>query len=266
MKSNYRKALKILYYVFGLFAFVSYFTYFVKLLIWRETAFNFVIAICGCIITIVPVAFRPFFEKYIPNKVFRLLENLFTYGMGIYTVSFIALVVYVSSARVNNTKLQDIESDSVVIVFGAGLTHDKPGSVLRRRLNSAVEILNEKDSAVCIVTGCQGENESVSEASAMRDYLIEKGIDEERIFVEDRARNTIENIEYSKDLADSVAPNSRLVLVSSAFHVPRIMMIAKSMSLHCDYVFAENSKPLSLYASFVREYMAYIKFIVFKSA
>lgn len=51
-----------------------------------------------------------------------------------------------------------------------------------------------------VVSGGQGMDEEVSEAFAMKEYLTNKGISEDRIIMEDKSTNTLENIKNTKVL------------------------------------------------------------------
>lgn len=46
--------------------------------------------------------------------------------------------------------------------------------------------------------GGKGKDEIISEAEAMKKYLIENGISEENIILEDKSKNTIQNMRFSK--------------------------------------------------------------------
>ena len=89
---------------------------------------------------------------------------------------------------------EKVEADAV-IVLGAAVHGDKVTWVLENRLNKAMEYLEAHPKAICIVSGGQGEGESVTEGSAMKKYMVERGTDESRVFTEEKARNTLENFE-----------------------------------------------------------------------
>lgn len=111
------------------------------------------------------------------------------------------------------------------IVLGAQWKKSGPSEVLRRRLEAAAEYLRENPGTQVIVSGGQGSNEPVSEAQGMRDYLVDAGIDGDRIQMEDRSTNTIQNLVYSGELLDK--ENNRVVLVTNNFHTFRAMAIAR---------------------------------------
>ena len=70
--------------------------------------------------------------------------------------------------------------------------------MLRERLIAAQDYLDENPEAVCVVSGGQGADESMSEAQCMRTKTsTEHGIAPERIYMEDKSTSTRENIKFS---------------------------------------------------------------------
>jgi len=63
----------------------------------------------------------------------------------------------------------------------------------------------------------------VSMASAMRDFLVEQGVRENNIIVEQRGRNTAGEMEVFLSL---VPTDERVVFVSTWYHIPRILWLA----------------------------------------
>lgn len=111
------------------------------------------------------------------------------------------------------------------IILGAQWKASGPSSVLRRRLDRAVEYLKENPRTKVIVSGGKGDNEPIAEAQGMCEYLVKAGIDRERILVEDQSRNTYENLVLSGELLDK--EKHRVVIVTNNFHVFRALGIAK---------------------------------------
>lgn len=77
-----------------------------------------------------------------------------------------------------------------MIVLGAGLRKDRPSLLLRYRLDKAYEYAVAHPDALVITTGGQGRDEWVPEGQAMRNYLIEKGLDSQRVLAECKSTST----------------------------------------------------------------------------
>lgn len=264
LKTRYNKFLKIIYIVCGLIGFVSYFAYFTKQFIWNEGPLPFAVAFAGCIVAGVPVFFRRFFEKKLPHRLFKFLENLFGWGMFFYSVTFLALVIYIFSARGLQADVEDLPDDTAFVVFGSKINGESPSSVLKKRLDKTIEYMDELPDSVCVVSGGQGSDEVCPEAEVMKNYLVENGISEDRILVEDKSRNSIQNVKLSDELLKSAGWSERhRVSVSNAFHIPRIKLICARLGVESDFVLARDPNWYTIYPTFVREYMSYAKLLLF---
>ena len=74
----------------------------------------------------------------------------------------------------------------------------------------------------------------MSEAEAMRRYLLEQGIPERAIRVEDRSRNTYQNMEYSKALIDRENPGATVAYSTTNYHVFRSGVWAAQVGLRAE--------------------------------
>ena len=144
-----------------------------------------------------------------------------------------------------------------LIVLGAQVREDGPSRVLQYRLDAAADYLRENPSTLCIVTGGRGATEPVSEGEGMRDYLLSQGIAGSRILVEDKALNTVQNINLSKRLMSS--PDAPAALVTNNFHVSRALALARKQGLTDVYAIAAPSDPLFLPNNMFREFFGFTK-------
>jgi uncharacterized SAM-binding protein YcdF (DUF218 family) len=126
----------------------------------------------------------------------------------------------------------------VVIVLGAGLDDGRrvPPLLANRleRGRSVYETLASHGAAepVLIVSGGKGSDERVPEAAAMAAYLTERGFPAGRLILEDRSRNTEENLTFSKAIIDKRRPGARCVIVTSNFHAFRAAIIARRLGIN----------------------------------
>lgn len=72
------------------------------------------------------------------------------------------------------------------------------------------------------------------EAGAARVFLLQCGVPDSAILVENHSRNTRENALYSRQLVDSIAPGSRCLLITSAWHMRRAEGCFARAGLVCD--------------------------------
>ena len=116
---------------------------------------------------------------------------------------FMALFVTVESILLVNAYSKEYEKveTNYVVVLGCGVFPDGRLTLsLMKRLNCAYDYLIAHPDTICIVSGGQGPNEPTTEAYAMAEYLMEKGITEDRIIQEDKSTSTNENLLYSKEI------------------------------------------------------------------
>lgn len=144
-----------------------------------------------------------------------------------------------------------------VIVLGAQWKPEGPSEVLRRRLDKAVEYLNDNPDTYVIVSGGQGSNENVSEAAGMRQYLVDAGIDDERILMEDASANTYQNLVFSSRFLD--LENDRVVIVTNNFHMFRALSIAKKQGYKNVEGLAASSLTGMAPHNLLREFLGVVK-------
>lgn len=143
-----------------------------------------------------------------------------------------------------------------LIVLGAQVKGTRVSKALEQRLSKAAEYLQEHEDAIVIVSGGQGSGEDISEAEAMKAWLVERGIAEERILEENRSVNTSQNIRFSKELMEDAT--ATVGIVSNDFHVFRAVHIAKAQGLTAVPVPAPSS--LGMYPHYMmREAFAVVK-------
>ncbi len=142
------------------------------------------------------------------------------------------------------------------IILGAKVNGETPSLALRYRLEAALEYAREYPHVKLILSGGQGDDEYISEAEAMRRYLVENGIDEERLLLESASTSTYENILLSKEL---LPPSIRkATIITSDFHLARAKSIASDLDLQTDVVAANTPKIVELKMR-LRERLALLK-------
>ncbi|MBO5666853.1 MAG: YdcF family protein [Firmicutes bacterium] len=118
-----------------------------------------------------------------------------------------------------------------VIVLGAKVNGTTPSWSLRARIDSAAEYLLEHPTTMAVASGGQGADEGISEGLANAQALENKGIDPQRILIEDKSTSTEENLIFSEAVIESHggSRDSNVVVVTSDFHMFRTMRLAERL-------------------------------------
>jgi uncharacterized SAM-binding protein YcdF (DUF218 family) len=166
-------------------------------------------------------------------------------------------VLYISGvhmAIMNAAKQQPAQDADYMIILGAALWGEEMSPSLRYRMDTALSYLKQNPRTKVIVSGGQGVGEDMPEAVAMQRFLLENGVPQERIIVEDRAQTTSENILFSKKLMKS----NQAVLVTNDFHILRAKLLAERAGIEAQTLSAPTPESVKV-KLFVREYAALLK-------
>lgn len=174
-------------------------------------------------------------------------------------ILYLAVVVVLMVHSANRTP----KENATVVVLGCQVRGDVPSRMLRERINAAYTYLNQHPNAKCVVSGGKGANENVSEAQCMYDELTKLGIDESRLYMEDKSTNTYENIKFSEKVISENGLNSNIAIVTDGFHEMRSAIITQKLGYSCGAV--PSATPFYLLGNFAtREILAVTAEIVFK--
>ena len=120
----------------------------------------------------------------------------------------------------------------VIIVLGSGLIGDKVPPLLAQRLTKAKTIYEQFEGRPKLsVSGGQGADELTSEAEAMASYLMEQGVPQEDILIEDRSRTTFENLTFSKAILEDHGLGKSVLVVTNSFHALRAGVFMRRLKI-----------------------------------
>ena len=153
---------------------------------------------------------------------------------------------------------RDIEAE-YVIVLGAQVKGEYPSKVLQTRVMTALDYLNKHPGAKVIVSGGRGRGEKITEAECMRRILVEHGVDEKRIIIEDQSSTTYENLLFSTNI---VGKNHSFVISTCHFHQFRAQSMAKKIGVDCVTGISGKSNKSLLLNYYVREFFAVVKYFI----
>lgn len=139
------------------------------------------------------------------------------------------IVVGVTLGLVLNASKGDHDAQcQYVVVLGAAVRPWGPTYPLQERVAAAYDYMNAHPEAILIVSGGQGSDEPMSEAQCMYDMLVRRGADPQRIWMEDKATSTWENMKFSLELIRQKTGErpSRLGVISNEYHLFRSKLFA----------------------------------------
>lgn len=155
----------------------------------------------------------------------------------------------------------------VMVILGCQVKNDGPSQLLRDRLDEALSYLADHPDLTVVVSGGQGPDEPSTEARAMADYLMEEGVEEDQILLEDQSHNTVQNFRYTAQLLEDQGydlENTQVLVVSNGFHLTRARMLAERTGFEEVSTLAAPSSHLpSRLKMYIREPLALAKSFLF---
>lgn len=150
----------------------------------------------------------------------RIAVGLYVLGLGWAGYLTVLIISYQAAA---------VPQGLNVVVLGAQVySAERMGQSLSGRVDRAAEYLLANPESQCIVTGGQGSNEPCPEALTAKNALIQRGVEPERIYMEDKSRNTRQNLVFAMEIAQEQGLDTRVVVVSQNFHMYRAVRLARS--------------------------------------
>ena len=207
------------------------------------------------------------------------VRHIIVFVLGLFTLeglwfsfTFMALLFYSWVYRLLPRRRQY----DYIIIHGAGLDGPRPTPLLAGRIDKALELWKKQHQhGKFVVSGGQGADEIVSEAQAMRDYLLEKGVPADAILMEDKSTTTWENLKNSLAVirADRATGGDTgaatggtavagddftTAVVTSDFHVFRCAEYAHNLGIKADGI-GSHTKGWYWPTAFIREFIAITK-------
>ena len=180
----------------------------------------------------------------------RLLAGILLSAEGI----GILLVAVLGLSILGAMHAEQPDSAEYYLVLGAWVNGRQPSRALRKRLDKAVSCAQTDPDACLILSGGQGDDEEISEAVCMRNYLAAAGVEEERLILEDRSASTWENLLFSDQLTG--CGGARCGIISNDFHICRVMKLARKAGYRDCYGIAAEGDPVMELHYIVRESVA----------
>lgn len=196
------------------------------------------------------------------KKAFKVISGIIG---GIVVYITVSAGVYLPFVVADAKKGYCDNCDYLMILGGVVYGEDTPSGPLIDRIECALEYLKENKSCYIVPCGgCFRPLQKSSEAQVIKDYLVERGIDENRFILEDKSTTTIENFKYAKKIIEEHSGKSinevNVAFLSSDYHLHRAEVIANRCGIK---TIGRVSCPTeeNLIMNYVREYLVFYELL-----
>lgn len=186
------------------------------------------------------------------NQLHIYVQTVFGCGICLLVILFLLIESMIIGAIFQNTS----RVPEYLIVLGAQVRGTYITNSLRRRLDKAYQTWKFHPEVKIIVSGGQGKGEAVSEAAAMEDYLLQKGIPGGQIIKEAASTSTKENLIFSGRLMGD--KERATAIVTNNFHIFRAVLYARQIGYTDVWGIAAGTNPVLFLNYLVRETIAVI--------
>jgi len=222
-------------------------------------AFSLPIVILGIILILYHFVKNKIKESKFLSKGFKVIKIFLCVGF----ICFLGIESAIISYPKHNEK-----KDDYILVLGAGLSNrTTPSLILQGRLDAAIRCIEKNDTAYIVLSGGQGVDEDLPESHVMSKYLQDRGVNKERIIIEDESRNTNQNFKYSKEKIEEHSHKSldeiNVKIITTDFHAFRSSILAKRNG----YVNFDNYSSSTVWylipVTYTREAFSIVKSVLF---
>ena len=197
------------------------------------------------------------------SRIGKTCKRIFLVGLAAALLLFLTVEGLLLSHGERDNSALPVDA---VIVLGAGVNGETPSLILWSRITAAAAYLEGHPDVPVVLSGGQGPGEAISEAACMRRELTARGVEEDRLLLEDRSTSTAENFAFSKEILEAHGIDTDtavIAVVTSDFHCFRAHLIAQREGLTVIDVPAEVDWLLLNANYYIREFFALGKTLIF---
>ena len=236
--------------VFGWIAIV-FFSLLALFLNFCMVGYSFSVLVCFAIIGIILVykGLNLLARKY-PRDA-RGLRRFFTIVLCIGL-----LIVGVTEALVIEASFGDPKQHcDYMVVLGAKVRAEGPSVSLMDRIHATQSYMDAHPDVIAVVSGGKGDDEPMTEAQCMYEELVKLGVDPQRIWIEDQATSTWENLNFSLNLIEGKTGTrpEKIGILSSEYHLFRASLFADACGVESVGIPAATSRLPQKINHFMRE-------------
>ena len=160
------------------------------------------------------------------------MKKIFKYIL-IVLIVIILVPVIINFYVILSTENRIVSNDSklltdidYIVILGAGIRRGKPSPMLEDRLKTGISLYNKDISNKILITG-DHMNDDYDEVTVMKNYLLDQGILEEDIVLDNYGISTYDSIYRVKDVYKA----NKVVIVSQRYHLYRALLLSNNLNL-----------------------------------
>ena len=149
-------------------------------------------------------------------------------------------VIYRIAGKTESSVSND---QNILLVLGKCLVNGKPDDDYSQRLNRARVLLKNQPANWVAILGGITSDVAISEATAGKNFLLESGVTENQILIEDKSRFTLENLQLAREMLSKMENHTSshtVVLISNRYHLARAHAMANGMKINHQLCAAEE--------------------------
>ena len=213
--------------------------------------YSFTALVCVCLMGVLLFYNLCYMTRSKFPKSTKVVKRVFTFFLIIGL-----LVVGITECLIIHASFGDKdETCQYMLVLGAKVRNDGPSVSLMDRIKATAAYMEAHPDVIAIVSGGKGPDEPITEAQCMFEQLVKLGVDPERIWLEDQATSTWENLHFAMNLIEEKTGQrpEKIGLLSSEYHLFRAKIFARACGVEAVGIPARTSRISQMVNHFMRE-------------
>lgn len=207
-----------------------------------------------------------FFEILFEETSLLNLISFLKIFLNCFVILLCAMLIIAEILIIKYSRKRTKANSKYALVLGAEVINGKPAKILTERIKAAKEFLDLYPETIAILSGGKVQDMSISEAECMENALIDMGIDKNRLILEDKSRNTVENFEFTKKILENLGQGSdEITIITSDTHLYRACYLAKKSGFKPFPFYAKTPYPVLKLSVALKEAVALYDQWLFKN-
>ncbi len=193
-------------------------------------------------------------QKPLFFKLFKSVSLIIIIGVLLIAIINIHMLSFSKSRTLSLDEAKEITDADCIVILGCGIINNKPGLMLKDRLDRGIELYNQKSAPKIIMSGDHGQ-QGYDEVNVMKSYALENKVPSQDVFMDHAGFSTYESMYRAKVIFEA----EKIIIVTQEYHLPRAIYIAEALGLDAVGVAAKDINYRGQALRDVREVLARTK-------